>query len=243
MYNRNTKLYNDMLKNFTQKADKTFDFIIEKRYVFATIFFSVSFSTFLFLYLTGLIPSEFQVVQTVAQADISPAEQALIQELLSSKGRVNVEAPHDARGEMPTHISIDKIGVNSLITNPISTDTRVLDTSLSQGAVRYPTSGMLGVGNLFLFGHSTNHAIVNNQAYKTFNNLDKLSIGDQIVVESATHIYVYRVFSVRLTDANDALIQLKTGRNMLTLSTCNTFGQKQERFVIEADFVKVVQKQ
>jgi LPXTG-site transpeptidase (sortase) family protein len=220
-----------------------FDFIIVKRYVFAMIFFSVSFTTFTFLYATGLIPAEFKVAQTDASVQAAdPADAALLKDAPASLGRVNANAPADARGEMPTRIVIDKIGVNSIITNPVSTDENVLDGDLAKGAVRYPTSGKLGLGNLFLFGHSTNHPIVNNQAYKTFNNLDKLNPGDQIVVESATHIYVYKVFSVRLTSADEALIQLQSDRNMLTISTCNTFGQKQERFVVEADFVKVEAK-
>jgi len=232
------------LQKAIRKTHQILDFIIDKRYVFAMIFFSVSFSTFTFLYATGLIPAEFKVAQTDANAQVNadPEDQAILEGAPASLGRVDASAPSDAQGEMPTHIVIDKIGVNSIITDPATTDENVLDADLAKGAVRYPTSGKLGEGNLFLFGHSTNHPVVNNQAYKTFNNLDKLNIGDQIVVESADHIYVYKVFSVRLTTADEALVQLDSTRNMLTISTCNTFGQKQERFVVEADFVKAESK-
>jgi LPXTG-site transpeptidase (sortase) family protein len=232
-----------MLHSLAQKAHAVFDLIIAKRYVFAVIFFSVSFSTFTFLYATGLIPAEFKVAQTDASVQAAdPEDQALLDQAPASLGRVDAEAPADARGDLPTRIVIDKIGVNSIITNPATTDENVLDSDLAKGAVRYPTSGTLGEGNLFLFGHSTNHPVVNNQAYKTFNNLNELNPGDQIVVESATHIYVYKVFSVRLTTADEALVQLQSDRNMLTISTCNTFGAKQERYVVEADFVRAETK-
>lgn len=226
-----------MFNKAPQKINTFLDFIIEKRYVFATIFLSVSFSTFTFLYVVGLIPEEFKVVETSVQAETTE-ERTRIVESTHSKGRVNTTAPADATGEIPTRVTINKIGVNSIILNPDSTSVNVLNAALGRGAVRYPTSGKLGEGNLFLLGHSTNRLVVNNQAYKTFNNLEKLVIGDHIIVESATHIYTYRVFSVRLTDAEDALIQLKSDKNMLTISTCNSFGEKQERFVVEADFIK-----
>jgi len=43
---------------------------------------------------------------------------------------------------------------------------------------------------------------------------------------------------VRLTTAQEELVDLSPrGGKRLTLSTCNSFGQKSERWVVEASFV------
>jgi len=140
--------------------------------------------------------------------------------------------------EYPTRIVIDKIKVDSLVANPNTTNVTTLDEYLKQGAVRYPGSGTLGVGNMFIFGHSTGLKVVNNQAYKTFNGLKDLVRGDIITVYSSAHIIQYMVRSVTLVDQNQALVDLSSAKNMLTLSTCNTFGEKSERYVVEADLVQ-----
>ncbi|HAO64853.1 TPA: hypothetical protein DCQ44_02625, partial [Candidatus Taylorbacteria bacterium] len=66
---------------------------------------------------------------------------------------------------------------------------------------------------------------------------DSLLAGDKISVYSDKHIYTYTVNNVRLANSSDVLVDFSVKKNMLTLSTCNTFGQKQERYVVEADFV------
>jgi len=69
----------------------------------------------------------------------------------------------------PIRIIINKIKVNSIISNPTSTNLATLDEALKKGAVRYPKSGLLGENdNIYLFGHSTSYKIVRNKAYKTF---------------------------------------------------------------------------
>jgi LPXTG-site transpeptidase (sortase) family protein len=141
-------------------------------------------------------------------------------------------------GENPIRIVIDKIGVDSLISNPLSTNVATLDEYLLQGAVRYPGSGLLGVGNMFLFGHSTGIKVVNNLAYKTFNGLKDLKVGDIIKVYGSSRLYTYRVSSVTLVDDSKALVEFGNNKNMLTLSTCNTFGAKSERYVVEANYIQ-----
>jgi LPXTG-site transpeptidase (sortase) family protein len=61
--------------------------------------------------------------------------------------------------------------------------------------------------------------------------------GDTILVYSDKHVYTYKVNGVKLANSDDVLVDFSVKKNMLTLSTCNTFGQKQERYVVEADFV------
>jgi LPXTG-site transpeptidase (sortase) family protein len=113
-----------------------------------------------------------------------------------------------------------------------------LDGDLLTGAVHYPTSAELGEdGNVVLFGHSSYLPIVKNQAYKTFDGIQKLAVGDLVTVYSSTTAYTYAVRTVAKESANDAIIPLTVDGRVLTLSTCNSFGEKTDRFVVTADFV------
>lgn len=146
----------------------------------------------------------------------------------------------DVSNESPTplRVVIEKIGVDVTVASPKSTDVATLDAELLKGAVQYPGSGTLTENkNMLIFGHSTNWKVVQNPAFKAFNGLEKLTNGDVVRVESSTHEYFYRVTSVRLADATEALVRFDTGTKKLTLSTCNTFGEKSQRYVVEADFV------
>ena len=90
---------------------------------------------------------------------------------------------------------------------------------------------------MFLFAHSTGFKVVQNQAYKAFNNLKNLSAGDSIFVSGEDgKTYVYKVSSVKLATDKDVLVTFDGKDRMITLSTCNTFGQKAERYVVEAYF-------
>lgn len=138
----------------------------------------------------------------------------------------------------PTRIVIDAIDVDAPIENPKSTSIEVLDEALLSGVVHYPGSGNLDEHtNMFLFGHSTGFRVVQNEMFKVFNGLKDLKENDLIRVQSATHEYVYRVTKLTLTTAEEAKVEISTREKKLTLSTCNSFGDKQERYVVEADFV------
>lgn len=187
---------------------------------FAGLFLGIFFLSFTLLYIAGVVPVELQT-----GSDTTPL------------ATLTSPTIPDAKGEEPVRITIASIGVDAPVANPASTNTEVLDAALTHGAVRWPGSGLAGEGNMFLFGHSTGFKVVNNQAYKTFNNIKTLQKGDSITVFSKDKQYLYEVDSVTLVDADKALVELGGTKKMLTLSTCNTFGEKQERHVVVAHFV------
>ena len=150
---------------------------------------------------------------------------------------INSEIPMSI-DDTPVRIIIDSVGVDSIILNPQSRDINVLNESLLDGVVHYPGSGDLDENtNLFLFGHSTRIPLVQNDNYKVFSKLDDLSEGDVIRIQSVDKEYRYRVSKVELVNANDAWVEFKTGKKQLTLSTCDVFGKKQDRYVIESDYI------
>jgi LPXTG-site transpeptidase (sortase) family protein len=138
---------------------------------------------------------------------------------------------------LPVRLKIPSISVDTPINNPKSTTFEVLDSALTTGAVRYPGSGSPGIGHMFMFGHSTGFSIVQTPAYKIFNSLRKVTEGDVVYVYTQDAVFEYRVTSLVKVDKDKALVEFDTERNMITLSTCDSFGRPQDRYVVEADFI------
>lgn len=136
-------------------------------------------------------------------------------------------------------LQIPALGIDTVVRNPTSTSVSVLDNELTKGVVRYPGSGTIGNGNMFIFGHSTGWSVVQNKAYKVFNELKNAQKGDEILLKSGSVTFVYKVRTVTKVDKNDTMIKFDTTANMLTLSTCDSFGKKADRYVVEADYIGV----
>jgi LPXTG-site transpeptidase (sortase) family protein len=141
--------------------------------------------------------------------------------------------------EFPVKIEIPSIKLAVTVANPAGTDVPTLDAALHNGAVRYPVSAKLGGdGNVILFGHSSYLPVVNNPAYKAFNEIQKLNTEDRILVTGETRTFVYQVESVNSADAGTDGIPLSVSGQMLTLATCDSFGTKSDRFIVTARFVE-----
>jgi LPXTG-site transpeptidase (sortase) family protein len=195
---------------------------------FIGVFFLVFFLIAVFLYAIDFVPEApgSEAPDTVAQTAVTPV--ATRQETLSQT----------YPSELPVRITAPSVGIDAPVGNPSSLNTEVLDGALARGAVRYPESGLLGENaRMYIFGHQSGLPIVHNQAYKTFNNLQDLKVGDEIMVYSATAIYRYRVASVTQTTAAAGVVALGSGARTLTLSTCDSFGTKSDRFVVTAEFL------
>jgi LPXTG-site transpeptidase (sortase) family protein len=182
--------------------------------------------TYAVLSIFGFVPKEFRLINIAVEDERQDQNNFNFEDI--DKGETEIL--------LPDRIKIPSVGVDSQIQRPESQDISVLDQALNKGAVYYPGSGTINVGNMFIFGHSTGFAVVNNQAYKTFNDLEDLNRGDEILIDSGEKTFVYKVDSVNLVDENEAYVDFTRTDRMLTISTCNTFGQKQERWVVEASF-------
>lgn len=193
--------------------------IAERRLAFAAAFVVIFVLVFVFLKSAGLTPEPLAQKPTNNVAT-------------GTTSTINSNTP-----EAPTRIIIDNAGVDATISNPNSTDIKVLDEKLNSGAVRWPASAMLGTeGTVLLFGHSSYLPVVHNQAYKTFDDIQKLKPGQIISVYSATARYDYAVTGVRVADANQDSIELFPTGKHLVLVTCDSFASKSNRFIVSAEF-------
>ncbi len=77
--------------------------------------------------------------------------------------------------------------------------------------------------------------MVVNQAYKTFSGIEKSKIGDEIILYSSDGTkHVYLIERVYQASAETAFIDLSRTGQRLTISTCNSFGSKSDRWVVDA---------
>jgi len=197
----------------------------------------------------GLIPSEVsafnnQVAQAVQSLHTIKYEREASR--IDTKGTKEItkntalpQAPDDMRkqtGEKPQRIIIDKIGINTRIANPATTSLSVLNDALNESPVRYPNSGRInGKRPMFLFGHSSRLPVVQNEAYKSFNGLNELTVGDTITVQGTSTSETYMVQSVDVVKKDEGFISFAPNQKVdLTISTCSTFGAKQNRTIVRA---------
>jgi LPXTG-site transpeptidase (sortase) family protein len=154
--------------------------------------------------------------------------------------QAELQAEATGAGVLPETISIPKLKLEATVANPTTTNAETLDKDLLYGAVRYPTSGSLGTNgqNVVVFGHSSYLPVVHNQAYKTFDGIQNLVHGDQILVTGAGKTYVYEVETVAAANAQTDGIPLSVNGNKLTLVTCDSFATKSDRFVVVAHLVE-----
>jgi len=144
--------------------------------------------------------------------------------------------PEGAR-ELPTRIVIKDVGIDWKVLNPTDTDLDTLNAAVDEAPMRWPTSALLGQdGTVALFGHSSHLPIVHNQAYKSFNGIEKLKEGQVISVYSATTEYRYTVTKVRVASAEEDVVELPADGKYLALITCDNFGSKSDRYVVTASF-------
>lgn len=144
-----------------------------------------------------------------------------------------------AQPEEPMRVAAKAVGVDTPVSNPSSSDVDILDAALLKGAVRYPASALLGQeGTVVLLGHSSSLPIVQNRAYKAFNDVQKLEVGEIISVYSGLIEYRYAVTGVRLANIDTDTVALQSEGKHLALITCDLRDKsKKARFIVEADFV------
>jgi|CXWL01.1.fsa_nt_gi LPXTG-site transpeptidase (sortase) family protein len=201
----------------------TLENVLEKPWEFLGLFLGIFFLISVFLFAIDFFPE--------------PVKEENVPDVMKTQVATSKTPEVQFPIEEPVRVVIKSIGVDTKVENPTSTDVEVLDQALLKGAARYPQSALLGENaGVFIFGHQSGLPVVKNQAFKAFNGLQNLAMGQEIEVYSATAKYIYRVTSVEHVSAENALIDFAAPRT-LTLSTCDSFGKKTDRNVVKAELV------
>ncbi len=149
-----------------------------------------------------------------------------------------VEETVESIDALPVEIIFDSLDRRVVVFNPESDANEVLDEALLRGVVRHPGSADFeNTGTIFLLGHSSYLPVVNNKNFQAFNGIQKMKWGDTIRLRSSDTEYVYSVDRVYQAKASDASVDIQHEIGKLTLATCNSFGTKEDRYILEATLV------
>ncbi len=140
---------------------------------------------------------------------------------------------------LPVTMVIDRLDRELPILNPQSRSIADLDAALLEGVVRHPDSATFAEdGNIFVLGHSSYLPQVRNPFFQAFNGIQKLEWGDTIRLYSVDTEYVYEVERVYEAKASQLEVPIAFTGKRLTIATCDSFGSKDDRFVVEAKLVE-----
>jgi sortase A len=103
------------------------------------------------------------------------------------------------------------------------------DEQLKKGAGHHIGSANPGErGNCFLSGH--------NDIYgEIFRDLDKVRVGDEIIVYAGQQPYRYQVRAARIVEPDDVSVMYPTSTPVLTLLTCYPYMVDTHRLVVIAE--------
>lgn len=147
--------------------------------------------------------------------------------------------PTETIAVFPDRLTVPSLGIDLPISNPQTRSIEGLDEALNTSVVRYPDSATLGEenGNTLIFGHSSYLPIVRNHFFKAFNEIQDLQMGQAVIAYSGKDTYHYQVTNVYKASAADDRIPLQTAGHQITLLTCDSFGKKSDRWVVEAQYI------
>jgi len=145
-------------------------------------------------------------------------------QLRSPQAKANYSAGHTPEGDALTRIVIPTIKVDTVVVEGTGA------SALRAGAGHYPNTPLPGEeGNVAIAGHRTTYG-------KPFANLDRLSPGDEVVLETPIGRHVYRVAKAPFVVPNtDFTVISQTPGHTLTLTTCHPKGSARQRLVVKAD--------
>lgn len=214
-----------------------FNEIMPRASAFLGVFFIVMLIGYGFLYFIDFVPEEpteeaTNESRTDLDEDNSTDFSGISENALAETDEVNGD-------KMPISIHFPSLNKSSTVLNPTSRSYEDLDAALLKGVVRHPDSADLGDkdGNMLILGHSSYLNTVFNKNFQAFNGIQNLTWGDTITVKSSDAEYTYQVDRVYQAKASAITIPVKSNVAKLTLATCNTFGAKEDRFIVEATLV------
>ena len=213
-----------------QHQPTLFDIVWEQKVRFFVAFFLVFTLSYGVLYALDFLPEPKTEGVSVEDEETDEEVEAPV---------VAEEAPEPVVAtEEPVSLTIPSLDREVTVLNPQTRDIVELDAELLKGVVRHPDSALLGEeGNVVILGHSSYLPNVMNKNFQALNGIQKMKWGDTIELVSEGTLYTYRVEKVYQAKASGVTIPTDVTGKRLTLVTCNSFGSKEDRFIVEAKLV------
>ena len=115
------------------------------------------------------------------------------------------------------------------------------DEVLDLGVWHRPGTGVPGEGNMVLTGHRIGYAFLPNEIRNStsFYNLDKLKVGEYVIIYWGGEEYDYEVTGQEVVDKTATYIEEQKDEEKLTLYTCHPLGQNSKRLVYYAKRLEI----
>ncbi len=114
-----------------------------------------------------------------------------------------------------------------------------IDKPLEKGLAHYAGTALPGqIGNVFVFGHSSNYWWNKGLYKEIFANLDQVQVGDKIYISYQNKVYTYVINNKKVIYPNDISVLAQTPTKTLTLMTCVPVGTSLKRLVVTANQVE-----
>lgn len=137
------------------------------------------------------------------------------------------------------YLQIPKIGVVAPIIWSKDDSQEVLQAELLSGIVHFPETAAPGTpGNGVYIGHSSNYWWEESDYNTIFGLLEKLQLGDNIVINYSGQTFKYQVTANKIVAKNDPEIFAATSANQITLVTCWPRGTNLKNFYVRADMIE-----
>ena len=129
-------------------------------------------------------------------------------------------------GDGLTRIKIPKIGLDMVVVQGTTS------SALRAGAGHYPETPLpCQPGNVGIAGHRTTYG-------RPFHHLDKMAVGDEIILETPVGSCTYHVARAPFVVApTDITVVGPTDVPTLTLTTCHPKGSARQRLIVQATLV------
>lgn len=141
--------------------------------------------------------------------------------------------------DKPDSVIIEKLGISAPLIFAQTDSQTELNSALNNGVLAYPGSVKPGeTGNLFITGHSSAYPWNKTQFGKTFSTLDKLEVGDGVIVYYNKHKYEYKIENKFVALQKDVKLIHPNDYSKITLFTCWPIGTNLKRLVVEGRLIK-----
>ncbi len=161
---------------------------------------------------------------------------------LFSDFKISQDVPKDEKIPKEDRLLIPKIKVSAPIiymdwkknTSPEKIE-HAIQKYLENGVGHYMDTALPGqVGNVFITGHSSNYWWAKGNYNHVFALLDKLVVGDKVIIYYKQKKYVYQVFQVDIVSPDDTSVLKQTSESILTLMTCTPPGTDWRRLIVKS---------
>lgn len=151
-------------------------------------------------------------------------------------------AGSDSKKYEPNMVYIESLGISVPLQYAKEANEKSYQEALLNGVGHHPDTAMPGeLGNVYIFGHSSDYRWSKGKYKTIFATLPKIKIGAEIVVtDNLGNAYKYKVTQSLRVEATDIqwLSQEGYQKKLLTLQTSYPVGTAKARWVVRAEIIE-----